>query len=443
MEKQTELQMIMEKFDYPPEYYQLCAQTLATAFNQVPLYKSWRKFDLGPSVPLWQRFAALPVLTKALMRESFPTGLMPENQNLATGLADEEIEYTFTSGTTAEKVINIWDQNWWDNAEKAAWQLNYHLAQLSYPQKQAKLASSLNVGINCEEDLPMSHRLIGNTLYLNEKISLIQWQDRHLSRMVKELNEYQPVIFEVNPSLLARLAWWALDHKLTIYSPQVIVFTFEFPSAIHLKVIKDVFSSALVSSYGTTESGFVLQQCEDGFLHQNTDFVHIDFLPLKQQDEVGNLGRIYVTTFNNPWNYVIRFDAGDLVRLADDGNCSCGGNRGILVKDIEGRVANVTFTTKGKLVSTKMLDDQLAKVEQLRDYHLEQLNKTTYLLEVMLAPETAEKEAFEQIKATLREVYGSDGTYEIQLKETILPGPAGKFRRTQANFGFEESELFL
>jgi len=433
---------MVERFHYPAWYHQKCESVLATAFRHVPLYKNWGQFDPGPTTPLNERFNALPVLTKADIRAGFPSGLLPDFKDLNEGLSNEEIEYTFTSGTTAEKVVNIWNQRWWDASEAASWKLNLHTASLPYPQKQAKLASSLNVGISCEEDLPINHRILGHTLYLNEKMSILQWQPRHLKRMVSEMNTYRPVVLEANPSLLARLAWWVNDNGTEIFSPKVIVFTFEFPSALHLEAIKRAFSSALVSSYGSTETGFVMEQCENGSMHQNISFCRIDFEPLKPQYGGPELGRILVTTFDNHWNYIIRFDVGDLIRLNPTGECSCGRNQGVIAGAIDGRVSNVTYSIDGRLITTKTLDDSLSVINTLRDYRLEQSDQTHYLLQAMLAPNANQPAARDELHGVLRAVYGEGGIYKIQIVDSILPGPAGKFRRTQATFEFDESELF-
>jgi phenylacetate-coenzyme A ligase PaaK-like adenylate-forming protein len=375
------------------------------------------------------------------MRDFFPTGLAPDDKDIEAGLLREEIEYTFTSGTTGDRVVNIWDQDWWDRAEASSWKLNAHTARLSYPQREAKLASSLNVGVSCEEDLPMEARVVGHKLYLNEKINLIQWQPRHFIRMARELESFQPVVLEANPSLLARLAWWAIDEGVALYSPAVIVFTFEFISQIHVEAIRKVFSSDIISSYGTTETGFVMEECEKGFLHQNVDFCRIDFHPLKDRYGGPELGRMLVTTFQNPWNIVLRFDVGDLVRLHKSGECPCGRKEGFIAEAIEGRASNSTFTTDGGMVTTMALDAALAGVEGLRDYHLEQNTPTQYELQVMTRCEP--KPVIEACHHALEALYGRDGRYDIKMMNNILPGPAGKFRRTQANFDFDVRELFI
>ncbi|MCI2068402.1 MAG: hypothetical protein LKJ88_02370 [Bacilli bacterium] len=431
--------MILDnRFSYPASFYKDSEDLLNLAFTKTSFYQTWSKYDLGSSVSLDQRYDNLPTLDKEAMRNSFPKGLLPNDRNLEAGLASDEAEYTFTSGTTSDKVINIFSPEWWSASEKASWKLNKSFKGIPYPAKTAKLASSLNVGINCEEDLDQAHRTIGNTLYLSEKTNLIQVFPRHYDRMIEELNSFRPDIIETNPSLLARLCNYAYDHKKTIVSPKVIVFTYEFISKTSLRAIKRIFSSPTISSYGSTETGFVLEQGEDGLMYQNVDFCRIDFRPLKDQYKEKDLGTIVVSTFHNPWNVIIRFEVGDLVRLHKDSN----GHQGMVIEAVEGRNGNVTFTPKGNLITTQKVDDYLSKVTSLRDYHLEQLTKDSYLLQAMLEPGTSQEEGKQALKAQLTKLYGTDGSYNIEIKDDILPGPAGKFRRTQCNFAFSEKELF-
>jgi len=258
--------------------------------------------------------------------------------------------------------------------------------------------------------------------------------------MARELAVYRPVVLEANPSLLARLAWWALDNGKQLFSPAVIIFTYEFPSRIHLEAFRRVFTSPLVSSYGSTETGFVLMQCEDGLFHQNTDFCRIDFQPLLARHGGPDLGRILVTTFDNPWTSIVKFDMGDIIRLHPTGTCTCGRSEGFVVQAIEGRVANATFTIDGRLVTTMALDSRLAQVPEIRDYHMEQHTRTEYELQVVLT-DVAE-EVQERIRQVLKALYGEGGRFKVEVVPDLLPGPAGKYRRTEADFEFDQKGLF-
>lgn len=414
-------------------------ELLETALAHVPFYREhWRKYDPGRECPVDERYAAMPLLTKEDMRASFPDGLVPDGTDVEEGLRRNEIEYSFTSGTTGEKVVNLWSQSWWHASEMASWKLNPHLAGLSYPPRQATLASSLNVGISCEEDLPTDHRIMGNLLYLNEKANILCWRDFHMERIAEELNEYRPAVLEANPSLLARCCWYWIDRGIEVYSPDVITFTYELPSKISLAAIRQVFRSPLVSSYGTTETGFVMDTGEDGRYYQNREFCRIDFLPLKEEYGGREIGRIAVSTFDNPWAFILRFDVGDLVRVRSAGrNAENGKDSGQFIADsIEGRVSNVTFTTAGGLVTTAEIDAALAGVRGIRDYDLSQKTKDAYELRIKTGGKgTAACHGAEEI---LRNLYGGDGHFTVTEVKDLLPGPSGKYRRTHAEFPFDE-----
>jgi len=400
-------------------------EILAYALQNVPFYRDhWRSYDInGHSVD--ERYRALPVLTKADMRSCFPDGLVPVGTDVKKGLHDDVIEYTFTSGTTGEKVVNLWNQGWWHASEMASWKLNPNLEKLSYPPKQATLASSLNVGISCEEDLPMDHRIMGDLLYLNEKANILCWKDSHLQRMARELNEYRPDVLEANPSLLGRCCWYWLDHGIEVHSPKVITFTYELPSKVSLSAITQVFHCPIVSSYGTTETGFVMDSGLDGRYRQNEEYCRIDFVPLKGKER---LGRIFVTTFGNPWAYIIRFDVGDLVVMDPDGT----------VGSIEGRVSNLTFTTKGEVVTTSMVDEAMSLVPGIRDYDVLQKAKDAYEVRIVASEGASSVRKAERMVEGL---YGKDGVYDVAAVDDLLPGPSGKYRRTHVGFPFDEWTL--
>jgi phenylacetate-coenzyme A ligase PaaK-like adenylate-forming protein len=408
---------------------------LNQAMAEVPFYKEhWSQYDPGSACPADERYAALPVLTKSDMRASFPDGLVPYGTDVEQGLKDNQIEYTFTSGTTGDKVINLWNQDWWHASEMASWKLNSNLAKLSYPPRQATLASSLNVGISCEEDLPMDHRIMGNLLYLNEKANIMCWKAFHLERMAEELNTYRPTVLEANPSLLARACRYWIRHGIHVYSPDVITSTYELPSNVSLKVIRKVFDSPLVSSYGSTETGFVMDTDEHGIYLQNTEYCRIDALPLKEEYGGPDLARLAVSTFHNPWAYIIRFDVGDLVKIEKNHTGS-----GIVALRIEGRASNATFTTEGRLITTAMTDDAMCEIDSLADYDLTQTAANEYDVKLVLLDH--EEDALKQADLLMKHLYGENGIYHIQAVKDLLPGPAGKYRRTHTAFAFDDWNL--
>ena len=88
------------------------------------------------------------------------------------------------------------------------------------------------------------------------------------------------------------------------------------------------------------------------------------------------------------------------------------------------------------------LDNALAEIAGIRDYHLEQNSKTRYELQLMIDNGNAGV-IHDEAHGALESLYGREGSYNIKIVSNILPGPAGKFRRTQANFDFDTRGLFV
>jgi hypothetical protein len=94
--------------NFSPEYAKKSLETLETSLKGLSAYHSWRAFDPGSSQSIDSRYAALPVLTKAEIREFFPKGFVPAEKNIDSGLESGEIHFVNTSGTSdAFRVTNI------------------------------------------------------------------------------------------------------------------------------------------------------------------------------------------------------------------------------------------------------------------------------------------------------------------------------------------------
>jgi phenylacetate-CoA ligase len=421
-----------------PDYYRRSQDVLEKALSEVAAYKSWQAFDPGPGHPVDARYAAMPAFTKKDIRQHFPQGLLPASQDISRGLASGEIEFVQTSGTLDDRVTNIWNQKWWDASERASWKLNSHASQLAAANnREAILSNPLNVGfISDNAELTMEKRRLSRFLYLNEKTDPLKWSAELMDRMVTELGIFKPVVFEANPSLLAKLCRYIVSKGKTVFQPELIVLTYEYPTNFHYRQIRQVFNAPIASSYGTTETGYVFMQCEAGKFHQNCEFCRVDFQPLKPEHGGPLLGRILVTTFNNPWYYLVRFNVGDLVRLEESGRCPCGRDSGMILSAVEGRVASVTLTGNGRLVSLRELDNVLSVLEGIDEYRLYQAATDTYELH-LVSQRTDKDKLAKEATALLQKLYGSKAKVSIIYEAFISPEVSGKYLVSRAAFPIE------
>lgn len=369
----------------------------------------------------------MPGLTKQDIRGHFPEGMLPPGLDIKHGMAAGEIDLVKTSGTTGERITNIWNQKWWDASERSSWKLNSHISRIAYDERrEAILANPRNTGfISDDTDLSVEKRRLGRFLYLNEKTDPAAWSKDLMNRMVKELDVFKPDVLEVNPSLLARLSRFIADNNLSVFQPGMIVFTYEYTTKLEYRQIGRVFSAPMTSSYGTTETGYVFMECEAGRFHQNTDFCRVDFQPLKTEYGGPILGRILVTPFDNPWCYFIRFDAGDLVSLEESGQCPCGRDSGIILSSVNGRNVNLTLTLEGRPVTLSELDEAVSRLEGIEQYKLIQNDHRSYELH-LVSRMNEKKPLILEAEKTLKDIYGREAVINIVFDNDFQPEISGK-----------------
>ena len=419
---------------YTPEY-RICAKTaLETALSSAPAYSSWRRYDRDPSADIFERYQAMPVLTKADLREHQPAGFVPVGRDLAAALARDEVELVKTSGSTSDAVTNVWCQEWWDASEASSWKLHAATAAARLgDHREAILSSPRCVGFASDVGtLSMEQRTLWHYLFLTEKADPAEWSPKLCDRMIEELARFEPAVLEANPSFLSVLCRHAIEHDRQVFQPAVVTLTYENPSLIHLRHIRSVFQCPAISSYGATESGYVFMQCEAGRLHQNVEQCHVDFQPLAPRHGGPMVGRILVTAFHNPWRALIRFDMGDLVRLAGE-PCPCGRHEGLTLAAIEGRIANATLSSAGRLVTQREADAAIAEVDGVDQYELVQNGAAT--VSVRYASDTRDAAAIEpELRASLQRCYGSSVKMVLGQVRALSPVLGVKYRLARADF---------
>jgi phenylacetate-coenzyme A ligase PaaK-like adenylate-forming protein len=421
--------------DWLARYRRLSLKTLETALRDVPGYAGWRSLDPGPGASLEARYAALPALTKQELRDHFPSGFVPNGRDLEKGLARGAVEFAQTSGSKSDRVTLVFNRSWWEASERAAWKLNRHAsAVVDGKHQEVVLASPRCVGPGYSaRRLSVAQRTIGRHLYVNQKINPASWTDSDVRRMAREINDYAPLALEGDPAYLAAFARRIAALGVAVHQPRLIFLTYSFPSRLYLRQIRDVFGAPLASSYGSTETGHVFMECEAGRLHQNCEHCRVDFIPWPADSGGPRRGRMLVTVFHNPWFSVLRFDIGDIARLDRDGPCPCGRDQGLTLAAIEGRLADVTFSDKGRAITVDELDGFLAEVPGLAGWQLDLPRPGVLKLKVLAA---ADKTAGvrRQCLERLRSLYGGDGKIEITVARALRHELSGKIRFTRTAF---------
>jgi phenylacetate-coenzyme A ligase PaaK-like adenylate-forming protein len=430
---------------FSADYYKLSTAALEAALHHVAAYENWQAFDPGSSASIDRRFRAMPTISKQDLRKHTWRNFIPASMDVDAALKTGTIELVQTSGTVNEQILNVWYQLWWDAAEVASWRYNSCTAALKLGKhREAILTSPMNTGILAKNGLlTLEERSRDRFLYLNEKINPSLWDDKLIERIIAELEIFQPVVLEANPSYLAKVARYAHKHNLQVFQPPVIIFTYENPGIMARKQIRKVFRSPLVSSYGSTEAGYVFMECEQGKLHQVSDSCRIDVEFMRSKYGYPHAGRLLLTTLTNPWRSLVRFDVGDLVQIDPAGICDCGRNDGYICREFAGRTADLTYTVDGFPVTTAMVEAIINRLESVADYQVFQREDIYHVHIVLEEAAAASATLKEEIIESLLTLYGKNAVIKVHFVPEIAAEPSGKYRRTRSDIEPDYDELFV
>lgn len=382
---------------------------LRRGLEETPAYESWRPLNPGPAVDVDGRYAALPLTNKDALRAGAPRQFLPAGRDLDAALATGEAELVTTSGTTGAPTSLVWSQRWWDRSEAASWSLHSDSAAAATGEhRECVLASARCVGPPpAERPRSTDERTLGRLLFLSETADVALWTDDDVRRMARELAQHQPAVLEGDPFYLAAFCARAEELSLPLFRPGCVVLTYGRASSLQLVWIRRAFPVPIASSYGSTEIGYAFVSCERGRFHQNVLSCRVDLVAL---DGDPRAAKLVITPFDHPFMCLLRYDVGDLARVAHAA-CGCGRDTGTTLEDILGRVEDRSFTAAGGAVTAAALDAAVAGgsgVDGVIGYQLDQERPGGAHLRVLAAAAIDERAIAER----LGQLYGGHATAE-------------------------------
>lgn len=155
-----------------------------------------------------------------------------------------------------------------------------------------------------------------------------------LEQHILSLNQFPPQVLVAPASILQFLAKAKTDGILTI-NPQRIINVAEVLEPTVAQQIENSFGQKVHQIYQATE-GFLAYTCEQGNLHLNESYIHIEKNWL---DADKKRFQPVITDFTRSTQLILRYELNDILRVADQ-PCSCG-NIETCIAAIEGRADEV------------------------------------------------------------------------------------------------------
>jgi len=343
---------------YSPAHWRRVGEETRRMVAEVPLYRDRPEPPADPTaVDRW--LAQMPAVGKRELRRGFPKSLVREHQDLGAAMRAEIVTLLATSGTTADRLQVIWEWSWWDPQEREAMRLNARIAAAmgSRDYREAVLTTPACGAGTCHfGSQTAAERSIDGILFFNESADPTHWTANDAERMLREWREFAPRGVEADPAYLAIIAREAIARGTKLPPPQFITLTYETTTRAMRRDIARAFDAPMYQLYGATEAGVLFMECEHGRLHPNERHSHVDLVPMRGR---APLARVLVTTLGRPWMPLLRYDVGDVVRVAETRDCACGlRSDGPLLERVEGRLGDCE-EVDGETVTPLMLDDAI------------------------------------------------------------------------------------
>jgi phenylacetate-coenzyme A ligase PaaK-like adenylate-forming protein len=211
---------------------------------------------------------------------------------------------------------------------------------------------------------------LGNTM-MARRVRTLPWRAKMqrlfsaltpLGELVRDLNEFQPVMLGGYPSVLESLAKEQQAGRLRIH-PVLISAAGETLTTAARQQITNAFGCWVTNYYGSSEAVGLTYECSAQRLHVNTDWYILE--PVDEHDRpvpAGELSHgVLVTNLANRIQPIIRYQMGDRVAMRPE-TCSCGSPFPVI--EVVGRTDDVLLYRGPQGQSIRILPLAIATVAE-------------------------------------------------------------------------------
>ena len=200
-----------------------------------------------------------------------------------------------------------------------------------------------------------------------------------------------------------------------------------------INTLEQYFKCKVLSRYSNMENGFIAHQVPNkGASYQiNHGSFLVEILKLHEDKPVNEneIGRIVVTDFFNYGMPLIRYDTGDLASF------EMKGDQGMVLNNIEGRVVDSIYNTKGELLSPHSITNLMWNYADIRQFQFIQKGKKVYKI-LLNAEEPYHK--VEDMIADIKKYLGSDAEVIIEYVHEIPLLLSGKRKKVKHAYNQNE-----
>jgi len=244
---------------------------------------------------------------------------------------------------------------------------------------------------------------------------------------IDKLNSSQPDVLVGPPTLLRALAAEARGGRLHI-SPSHVISVAEVLESSDADAVREAFGCTPHQLYQATE-GFLAYTCEEGTLHLNESFVHIE---PEWLDAEHTRFQPIITDFTRHTQLIVRYRLNDVLRVTDQ-PCSCG-RAERAIASIEGRADEVIWLPSlntGRAVA--IFPDQIRRAMLFTGSAVEEYDvvQSEMSLQINLQIGIEREIAIDQVSMELEKLWRRAGVESprLEFSDWVPPKLGAKRRR--------------
>jgi histidinol-phosphate aminotransferase len=405
-------------------------QTLVRAYEGTRYYaEAFAKVGFDPRTDFRgpQTLAALPILTKDIIRERFDDLVDSRFQRLSA--------YAETSGTTGQPLRMRLNESYIALDYACMYQM---WAQAGYRFRDPFLALRSYVPSTAGEPL-WKHDSAQNTLFM----SAYHFSPKNAADYMRTISEFKPKFIRSYPSSLMVLADYLERTGQRIPSVCGLFTASETLSLHEREQIQRVFGPILFDWYGMTEPTLVAYE---GPEHDGLNIVwqygHAEFI--SDTSLSPSESRLIATSLANPVMPFIRYDTGDIVtRHASEPTETLYPRR---FGSVQGRKDDLILTPDGRRLPSVNFYSVFRSAPGVVRFQIVQYGTSDIVVNLQTTEATFEQSpGYQALRAELRSRFGDDMSVEYRINlpfETSRDGKSPVVLRRRANKAVEERKAY-
>jgi phenylacetate-CoA ligase len=341
--------------------WQRLQRLLEHCYREVPYYRRrWRELGITPKdIRNLDDYAALPVLTKADIREHF--------DELKADSWRDRLLYKATGGSTGEPMRFGFTRESNDRRTAVMWR-GYEWAGSRMGRRTLFLWGG-PVG-----DPTRAHQLkdrLYNTVFARRVLNSFKMTEANMADYADAIDRYRPDIIVAYVGPLVQLAEWLTACGRKIWRPQAIIGGAEAMHDFQREAIEQAFKAPAFNTYGCREFMLIAAECEQRHgLHVNSDHLLVELRGAHGTASDGHTGEVVITDLFNIGMPFVRYANGDMATASTE-RCRCG--RGLpLLARVEGRILDAIRTPGGHVLPGEFFPHMLKDVPGLQRFQLVQ-----------------------------------------------------------------------